>query len=514
MKKFHTLPSKVLLPLILIAAATVRLYELGRESLWYDGLYGLWLSRLPISELLPESIASGHPPLYYLVNHFLLMLGEGNAWFRMLSVIAGIFTVWLSYLICVEMFSRRTAIWAAVFTAFSPYLVRYSRESTAYSTWIAVYLLAVYFLIKAVKNGGAKLWAAYIVATLLAFSVHYFSISLIPVSIVIYLFVSEEKGWGRPEKVATAILVPVAMLIPLMAYQGAGGLASKASFDTDLLEFFFREIVTAPRVVLQGVPFNFHNMYMILFPSFFVGVVGLIVLYVRKLRDRKYLHNLYAIILVATIILFSSIAMFAATGDTTGSYRFYGCAVPFAMIIGACLISTLSQKSQILAGLFFLSMTVYVGLIPVLNETKWDMEGVMGTISQLDEIEHIHEEDCIVLCFPLHHCVVAADAYLNKSRHMSGGYIARGEIFLMPPGFEWSGYRSYDEYWGTEPTRRIDVDRILKSEMNGYGHLWLVEGNGYQYPRVEIVQQLLAEGWTLKGEWDYSPYVLKEYDRR
>jgi hypothetical protein len=153
-------------------------------------------------------------------------------------------------------------------------------------------------------------------------------------------------------------------------------------------------------------------------------------------------------------------------------------------------------------------------LIPVMNESKWDLESVMGTISQEDENEQVDEKDSVILCFPLHHCVVAADAYLDKSRQMSGGYVSRGDIYLMPHGFEWSGYRSYDEYWGTEPARREDVERILNSEMNGYDRLWLIQGNGYQYPRVENVEQLLAQDWTLSGEWDYSPYVLKEYDRR
>ena len=57
-------PTSRLLQAILLLGAGVRIFQLGRESLWYDELYTVWASRLPLGELVWEVPASGHPPRF------------------------------------------------------------------------------------------------------------------------------------------------------------------------------------------------------------------------------------------------------------------------------------------------------------------------------------------------------------------------------------------------------------------------------------------------------------------
>ncbi len=131
---------------VLAVALALRLWGLGRESLWLDEATSLMLARMPIPALLAWTAADIHPPLYYLLLHFWRHLGEGEATLRGLSVLGGMLGVGLTFLVARRLFGRRTALAAALLVAVAPLHIWYSQEARGY-VWLATFgLLAMYGL--------------------------------------------------------------------------------------------------------------------------------------------------------------------------------------------------------------------------------------------------------------------------------------------------------------------------------------------------------------------------------
>jgi hypothetical protein len=61
---------KVILFAIMLLALALQLYGLDQKSLWYDERASLLFSSLNLKDIL-ASPDKPHPPLYYIVEHFL-----------------------------------------------------------------------------------------------------------------------------------------------------------------------------------------------------------------------------------------------------------------------------------------------------------------------------------------------------------------------------------------------------------------------------------------------------------
>ena len=74
-----------------------------------------------------------HPPLYYALLHgWTAILGTGPAALRLLSVVVGVLTIPLLYLVARRMFTRRVALLATFLLTISPLHVYYSQEVRMY----------------------------------------------------------------------------------------------------------------------------------------------------------------------------------------------------------------------------------------------------------------------------------------------------------------------------------------------------------------------------------------------
>jgi uncharacterized membrane protein len=162
---------------MILAAAAIRIFQLGRESLFYDELYTVWAIHLPLRTLIWEVPASGHPPLYYLVSHYWFALGSSDAWVRSVSWAAGVMTVFFIYLVGKELLSSAVGLWAAALAAVSPFLIWHSRDATDYSWLIAVSTLSLYLLARSARRSGWANWAAYVIVSAAALFPCYFLVA-------------------------------------------------------------------------------------------------------------------------------------------------------------------------------------------------------------------------------------------------------------------------------------------------------------------------------------------------
>jgi uncharacterized membrane protein len=128
---------------ILVVAAVVRLFVIGRDALWLDEGYSWWdatQSFASLWRLVPT--CDPHPPLYFALLHgWIALLGDGTVTMRLLSTLFGLATVAVVYAAGRTLDFARGAgdrrfgigAFAASLFALTPFQVYFSIESRPYA---------------------------------------------------------------------------------------------------------------------------------------------------------------------------------------------------------------------------------------------------------------------------------------------------------------------------------------------------------------------------------------------
>lgn len=144
-----------------IVSLFVRLAHIDYQSLWLDEGYTLLFSGMPLSKLLAVGGAHEHPPLYYLLVHFLLQVHDSYLVPRFISALAGSISIPVLYALGARMFDRGVGIAAAAFLAVSPFHFWFSDDGRAYELAGLFVLLSYLLLFRALDRPGAGTWVAY-----------------------------------------------------------------------------------------------------------------------------------------------------------------------------------------------------------------------------------------------------------------------------------------------------------------------------------------------------------------
>ncbi|MBZ0274957.1 MAG: glycosyltransferase family 39 protein [Anaerolineae bacterium] len=131
----------VLLSLIILLAFGLRLVNLGGRSLWYDESFAVLFAEKGLDAMLYGTltpVAGGasdiHPLLYYTtLNGWMSLFGESPFTVRLWSVLLGVATVGVMYLIGRDLFGTKTGLAAAFITAIAPFQVQYAQETRMYA---------------------------------------------------------------------------------------------------------------------------------------------------------------------------------------------------------------------------------------------------------------------------------------------------------------------------------------------------------------------------------------------
>lgn len=154
--KYHWLP----LTLILLLAIGLRLINLGGRALWYDEAFAVLFAEKGLSAMIYGTltpVAGGaadiHPLLYYsALNVWMHFFGESAFAVRLLSVVFGVATVALIYLLAKTLFDEKTGLIAALINAIAPFHVQYSQETRMYALLGLLLMAATWCFIKAWRD--------------------------------------------------------------------------------------------------------------------------------------------------------------------------------------------------------------------------------------------------------------------------------------------------------------------------------------------------------------------------
>jgi len=137
---------KLLLFLVFVVALIVRLIGLSVRPFWYDELQSMVYSNLPFGDMLQSVIIfDPHPPLYYLQLHFWILLGTGEGWARLNSVLWSLLAATGLFLLCRRLFNFEFAVCSTLIFVVMPMGVFYAQEVRMYAMLMCLAVGSFYF---------------------------------------------------------------------------------------------------------------------------------------------------------------------------------------------------------------------------------------------------------------------------------------------------------------------------------------------------------------------------------
>src|SRR3989344_1694944 len=115
---------------ILFTALILRLISLN-QSLWLDEATTALVAKMPLSDLFTKFLPGDfHPPLYYLIiNQWTKLFGYSEVSLRFPSILFGVASVFMVYLIGKEFLDKKVGLIASLFLAMSGLHIYYSQEA-------------------------------------------------------------------------------------------------------------------------------------------------------------------------------------------------------------------------------------------------------------------------------------------------------------------------------------------------------------------------------------------------
>ncbi|WP_256587153.1 MULTISPECIES: glycosyltransferase family 39 protein [unclassified Pseudomonas] len=190
------------LAVVTALSVAVRLHGITVPAIWYDEAFSVLLARHEPWQIWSLTVRDVHPPLYYLMLHYWMVLfGDGALAVRSLSLVADVGTVLLSIKLMSLVATRRATWIAALLLALLPISVRYSQEARMY-TLLGFWLMgATVALVCWVKDPGKKRFPViYVLLMTAAFYTHYFA----ALCVLVHWFY---WWWGRPG--VSQIVLPI-----------------------------------------------------------------------------------------------------------------------------------------------------------------------------------------------------------------------------------------------------------------------------------------------------------------
>ena len=223
----------VLLGLILLMGTALRFYDLGTESYWIDEMGTL----VEAQQSIPQMLSSGRldqPPAYFLPFHFWVQFfGTSEVSTRSFSVLTGIGSIVLIYLVGKELFGETVGLLSSFLMAVTEFQLFYSQETRFYSFFEFMTLFSFLFFILALMRKKKVYFCLYVFASIIMVYGHTFGVFIL-VAQNLFFFIQTKKNknilalWLICQALIGMAILPY--LFPLLF--GAGGV--KGAVDLNL----------------------------------------------------------------------------------------------------------------------------------------------------------------------------------------------------------------------------------------------------------------------------------------
>lgn len=205
--------SAIVVALLTAIGAFLRVQVAG-QSLFADELSTYWIvTGTSLTHVLATvySHAEISPPAFFVASWLTTQFGDGPEFVRLPSLIAGIATIPLMYVLGLRLVSRATGTVAAALTTFSPFMIYYSADARGYALMMFLVALSTFTMLNAVDRRRMHWWIAYAIATCAAVYTHYTSVFVLGAQLAWLL-------WAHPEARRTASWATVAAVVGFLPW--------------------------------------------------------------------------------------------------------------------------------------------------------------------------------------------------------------------------------------------------------------------------------------------------------
>lgn len=170
----------------------MRLWHLGKQSLWLDEGFSVWVSSHSLREIGRILEVDAHPPLFYFLLHFWRQLGHSEAFLRLPFTLFGMINAILIYLLGKKYFNKKTGLFAGLFWAISFNALYMETQIRMYAMATCFGLLATWFLLEVYERPSFYNYIKYLAAGTLCIYTHYYTMLILFVHIA---FLAVQKRW-------------------------------------------------------------------------------------------------------------------------------------------------------------------------------------------------------------------------------------------------------------------------------------------------------------------------------
>jgi mannosyltransferase len=268
--------------LILLAGLGLRVWQLGKASLWYDEVLTETRAQASAGQFFTRVLESGNQtPLYFATLH---LFPTGREFLlRLPSALAGAAGIALLMFVALRVYGNATlALVAGALLAFNPYHIWLSRTARPYALLFVFSLLASYFFLALLRGERSRAnWTGFTLSSMAAYTTHYFAAALPLAQYILFAFILRGnrgffRRWLRAQIVAG---IPLAIWIVALLRR------ESVAFGIGWI----------PRPGLEDIPLTLWNMLLCydgslpwyLVPGLLAAALGLVPGLVYAVRERK-----------------------------------------------------------------------------------------------------------------------------------------------------------------------------------------------------------------------------------
>jgi uncharacterized membrane protein len=210
--------------LIILAGLLLRLISIN-QSLWLDEATSAIVAKMSLADIFTRFLPNDfHPPLYYLIiKYWTGVFGYSEVAIRIPSVLFGLGTIYITYLIGKKVFNKNVGLLSALLVATSGLSIYYSQEARMYSLAAFLVTLLVYLFMQ-------KKWLVFSVTLALLAATDYVSLFIIPVFWLVGL-----KDWKKLSLAHIPVFSFFIVWFPIFQKQLLSGLSQEGSSWWNLL---------------------------------------------------------------------------------------------------------------------------------------------------------------------------------------------------------------------------------------------------------------------------------------
>jgi 4-amino-4-deoxy-L-arabinose transferase-like glycosyltransferase len=192
--------NRIIIPILFVAAAAaLRLFRLGEQSLWNDEMFSFDVAGADLSAIQTKLVTSyHHPPLYFYLLHSSIGMFGRNAWaLRFPSAVFGSLTVGLLYVAGKRIFDRPTGTAAAALCLVAPFHLAYSQEGRPYALAGFLCLLSFTSMMSSIRekrSGWSGSYLCHLLASLALLYTHHWGIFVLAGQAgYVFLFANQDR---------------------------------------------------------------------------------------------------------------------------------------------------------------------------------------------------------------------------------------------------------------------------------------------------------------------------------